>query len=957
MLRQVPEWRLRMKTTNNTMQRIHELREKNTHYWGERIAHEMELCFHLANSIPEAAVYATQLAETVDWLSKEACDSGAITRIAALESEKRLMVFEPLLKQYRILCVAQAHIDMNWMWGFAETVSITLDTFRTVLKLMNEYPEFTYTQSQAAVYRIIEEHEPAMLEEIKQRIKEGRWEVTATHWVEADKNMPSGESLTRHILYTKRYLSELLNIDSADLCIDYEPDTFGHNLNVPEIDTNAGVKYMYHVRGYKEGSLYYYQSPSGARILAYCDPYWYNSDIYPAILVNGLDISLQLGMQTSLKIYGAGNHGGGPTRKDVERLIDMAKWPLAPRIEFSNVKEFFLAAEREVKSIPVETKELNYIFDGCYTSYSRIKAANRIGELRLSQAEMLCAYATTCFGHSYDKWLFESSWRKILFNHFHDILPGAGIQDTREHAMGAFSEVLAAANTKVSQASQAIIARIDISGLLSSGYETNSTSEGAGVGFGIADFGIPNTERGRGRTRIFHVFNTTAYDRAETVRFTLWDWPYGLDNLCILDTNGNAVAHQFICDNDFHKPKKEKRYWWHDFVELLIDVTCPAMGYNTYQLTAKPMNSPLIIPWDPTRPNRPRIMTPTEFVLENDAVRVEFNPNNLNIISFYDKKANKELIDSRKGGAGLRYIEEDPIKDFSAWIVGRHMSDVPAFEHVSSHGIQCGTLSQRLHFSGNVKSSKVNGTISLNNSGLLEYSLYIDWFERSQKEYIPQLAYSIPLAYSCDDFDCDIPYGVINRKPIDMDIPALSFACANDTDDTSGALMLISQTKYGFRCHNNRLLLNLLRSPSWPELYTDIGIHKMSFAIAPFSESSCAKMLQMTQLYNTPLFSASNPCDRSVVQTEPLSGSLLRDVQGCVVMSVKLAEDSDDLVIRFCEPEGNNAKSSIRFALPVKRAQMVDGNEQAVDSPIVITDDVVSFTVDAHKSGALKITL
>lgn len=93
---------------------------------------------------------------------------------------------------------------MNWMWGFQETAAVTVDTFRTVLDLMREYPDFTYAQSQASTYQIIEEYAPEMLEEIRQRIHEGRWEVTATTWVEPDKNMPNGESLARHILYTKR---------------------------------------------------------------------------------------------------------------------------------------------------------------------------------------------------------------------------------------------------------------------------------------------------------------------------------------------------------------------------------------------------------------------------------------------------------------------------------------------------------------------------------------------------------------------------------------------------------------------------------------------------------------------------------------------------------------------------------------------------------------------------------
>jgi alpha-mannosidase len=156
---------------------------------------------------------------------------------------------------------------MNWMWRFDETVAATLDTFRTMLNLMEEYPEFKFSQSQASVYKIVEEFDPDMLEEIKKRIKEGRWEVTASTWVESDKNMPNGESLVRHILYTKRYLSELLGVDPGTLNIDFEPDTFGHNLNVPEILARGGVKYYYHCRGYDGHDIYRWKSPSGSSVI------------------------------------------------------------------------------------------------------------------------------------------------------------------------------------------------------------------------------------------------------------------------------------------------------------------------------------------------------------------------------------------------------------------------------------------------------------------------------------------------------------------------------------------------------------------------------------------------------------------------------------------------------------------------------------------------------------------
>jgi alpha-mannosidase len=227
------------------------------------------------------------------------------------------------------------------MWGWDETVSITLETFRTMLDLMKEYPDYTFSQSQASVYRVVEDHDPAMLDEIRARVKEGRWEVTASTWTETDKNIPSGESQARHILYTKAYLSKLLNIDPDSLDIDFEPDTFGHNANVPEILNKGKVKYYYHCRGYEGHNLYRWTAPSGASILAYREPIWYNAHIEPSMAYYVPEFCNKNGLDTMLKVYGVGDHGGGPTRRDIERIIDMNSWPVFPTIKFGTFKEYF----------------------------------------------------------------------------------------------------------------------------------------------------------------------------------------------------------------------------------------------------------------------------------------------------------------------------------------------------------------------------------------------------------------------------------------------------------------------------------------------------------------------------------------------------------------------------------------------------------------------------------------
>ncbi|NMA08117.1 MAG: alpha-mannosidase, partial [Clostridiales bacterium] len=173
-------------------------------YTNERAVNELRYVYELARLDPALMPLVESAA---DALYKRYLSDGAVTNTALAEMERSLAVLSPICKKLRVLLAGHAHIDMNWMWGYPETAAVTLDTFRTVLSLMREYPDFTFSQSQASVYKIVEEYEPAMLDEIRQRVRESRWELTASTWVETDKNMPDGESLARHILLTKCYLS------------------------------------------------------------------------------------------------------------------------------------------------------------------------------------------------------------------------------------------------------------------------------------------------------------------------------------------------------------------------------------------------------------------------------------------------------------------------------------------------------------------------------------------------------------------------------------------------------------------------------------------------------------------------------------------------------------------------------------------------------------------------------
>ena len=257
-------------------------------------------------------------------ITKRVLSDGGVTRRSVTAFEEALRGLSSTCKAYELVCVGHAHIDMNWMWGFHETVTVTIDTFRTVLDLLERYPLFHFSQSQAAVYRIVERYAPHLVAPIRDRIAEGRWEVTASQWVESDMNLPSGESLARQMLYARRYLIDRYRAPEESFELVFLPDSFGHNANTPEILAAAGVRYLYHCRGAVGPHVSRWEAPSGRSILVYREPRWYNTNVSWNIANFLPRFARETGLRRALCVYGVGDHGGGPTVRDIDRLVDMS---------------------------------------------------------------------------------------------------------------------------------------------------------------------------------------------------------------------------------------------------------------------------------------------------------------------------------------------------------------------------------------------------------------------------------------------------------------------------------------------------------------------------------------------------------------------------------------------------------------------------------------------------------
>ena len=770
----------------NYISRIIDLKKKVSGYWAERIIAQLEYASKLSKVNNKS--FDDLISEAVNILENGFVTSCAVSKELVEKVELKIAELSPCAKKYSLLNVAHAHIDMNWMWDYSETVAITLGTFRTMLDLMKEYPDFTFSQSQASVYQIVEEHAPSMIEEIKKRIHEGRWEVSASTWVEADKNMPNGESHARHILYTKRYLTDLLELSPDDLQLDFEPDTFGHNINVPEILSKGGIKYYYHCRGYEGHNIYKWESPSGRSIIVFRDPMWYNMNIEADAALYVPEFCEKHGMYDVMKVYGVGNHGGGPTRRDIERLIDMDSWTVFPNMRFSTYAEYFEKIEKIKETLPIVRGELNFVFAGCYTTQSRIKMSNRIGEAKLDEAESISSLAGIFTNNTYPLKKYEKAWRKILFNQFHDILPGSGTIETREYAMGEFQKVMACVNTGISDAMSVISSRINTQSLaLPEENISSSRAEGGGVGFEIGKFNIPHPERGTGLNRIINIFNPTQFKRKETAEILIWDWEGEKNRIIVKDSLGKLVGHQILEFN-------EVDFWAHTYIRILINSEVPAYGYTTYVISECDATE-ISTAW----PDWPRLETPDEFILENEYIKAEFDNENMSLKSLVDKVSNLDLI-MKDSSAGFRYIDEDPTKGMTAWVIGRYMTTEMLSNNIRV--IDChadsGYIRQWLKYEQEYKNSKLTVTISLDkDSSVLKYDVECDWQENAViKKSIPHLDFHVPLAIKCESYRYDIPFGSIDRAPLNHDVPVNSWMVGVPTDGDRSLMVSVKSAHF-----------------------------------------------------------------------------------------------------------------------------------------------------------------
>ncbi len=876
---------------------------KGVSYWADRIARQIEfawmLCTHMS-ALPTQPLQDAVLLVSDEWEAQH-----TISKETALRAEKNLEIYKNEAKSFTVDCIGHAHLDMNWMWGFDETVSIVLDTFRTMLELMKEYDDFTFSQSQASTYKIVEEYAPDMLDEIRMRIQENRWEVSASTWTEFDKNMSNGESNVRQYLYTKRYLCDLFDLSPDDLVIDFEPDTFGHHGRVPDILQETGVRYYYHCRGNDGEPIYRWLGKNGNEVLVYREPNWY---LGPTVTLPqdpsaGTIKTLQMdmakeaialyekyGIRRLLQVYGVGDHGGGVTRMDIEGIQDMASWTCYPTIQFSTLKNFFHALEQERSRFPIVEGEQNFIFTGCYTSQSRIKRGNHESEKMLYEAELYTTIASQKGWGDYPADRFRQGWEKVLYNQFHDILPGSCTEDSKEYALGQYQQVFATANTERTRAVRTIAQHIDTAKLITHPVK-GKRAFGAGVGYHIGQYSTAPVGYVEGPERVITFFNALSVPRREVVEAVLWDWEDKDREIVCRDSKGERVPLVVT--------QKDEVYWQHSATKILLPVEIPPMGYSSYIISAAP---------DSLQSDTPdansRVEHGYEFVLENDLVRARFSEDSMDLVSLVHKETGEELLSEP---SGLRYIQEDASEGMTSWHVGRIVSTDKIRLRAVAVKKEKNELRSTLSFTLVGERSKIQVSVSLDEGATtLSWRLDANWLEIGDKMYTPQLSFVLHLVEDNTSYLYDVPFGTLERDAMPLDVPALSWAAA---ELGNSILQLTARGHHAFRCERRSMRLTLLRSSSDPDPYPEYGEHAIQFCLSVLERSSTRKDLICN--------GQARVYDIAQVTHGQHEGSLELDGSFCsiegpvMVSAMKSSEDGDGIILRLYETEGDSGVARI----------------------------------------------
>lgn len=845
-------------------------------------------------------------------------------------AQQALEALKPLLRQGTFHVTGNSHIDAAWLWPWTESVDVVKRTFGTALQLMNEYPDYTYTQSAAQYNAWVADNYPEINEQIKQRIKEGRWEVVGGMWIEPDLNLPDGESTARSLLIGKRWYQQNYGVDVR---IGWNPDSFGYNWQLPQIYKKSGVDYFvtqkmaWNDTNKLPLKLFWWESPDGSKVLTYFPHDYANDNLNPVRLSADLKQAREYapGMTEMMDLYGIGDHGGGPTRAILDEGVHWSAGDkVVPNMKFGTAQSYFSSVETKIApnsttwnyasiakgyhtpdpvtdqiAIPTWNDELYLEYHrGVYTTQAGLKRNLREAPEWTLNAEKVASLAWLD-GDSYPNNRLTDAWKKITFNDFHDLAAGSGIGVIYKDAQKDFDFVHLETNAISTRALDTLKSRVNTNGA-----------------------GVPVL-----------VFNPLAWERSGLVTMKV-QLPEPAETVSVLDAENRVLPSQ-VLSSDAQT---------HSF-RLLVDVrNAPSLGYEVLH----------VVPGE--RPFTSALQA-SGLTLENAALRVTVDKTTGCITSLFDKKTGFESLAAGSCGNELQLFHDLP-KDYDAWNIDPGTLDKPPVKLDTADSVELvehGPLRASIRVTHHTQDSKFSQDIILTEgSDEVVVRNDVDWHETHQL-----LKVAFPLAASSAKATYEIPYGTIERpttrnnswEQARFEVPAQRWA---DLGDGQHGFSLINDSKYGYDARDNVLRLTLLRSPTWPDPNADRGRQRFSYALYPH-RGDWKQALSVRHGFEFNYRLSATQVDRHAGEMAARHSFVSVEPENVVMTAMKKAEDSNALVFHLYEWAGKSG--NIEISLPPGATAATETNlmEQPQGSTLSVTGDKVTVPVHPYEIVAVRV--
>lgn len=752
----------------------------------------------------------------------------------------------------KVHLIGNSHLDPVWLWRWQEGFSEIVATFRSALDRMNDYPDFKFTSACAVYYQWIEKLAPEMFAEIQQRVKEGRWNIVGGWFLQPDCNMPCGESFARHALISQHYFKEKFGIMAKT---GYNVDSFGHNAMLPQILKKSGMDNYVFMRPMPNeynlpDDLFYWESADGSRVLAHRIPLAYNIDMPRIDMINQINEMAQKINRDYLAFYGVGNHGGGPTIALIDKINTMNEGNLV----YSDVNTFFETVD--TSKLETVKNELQHHARGCYSSCTYTKANNRRCENNLLSAEKISVMACRLANAEYPSKKLDKAWKNTLFNQFHDILAGCTIKKAYEDAGYLYGETMSITEQIMQMSMQKIARCID-------------TLQGET---------LPSTKDPKHwKTWQHEVLG------APIVVFNPHAWPVTMPVQInehvtkVIDYNGNEVPFQKVRGGHTNCA---------DLYDSAFTATVPAMGYAVYRVFVEKQSETEF----------KKKMNVSENVLENEYICVKFSEKTGDIASVYDKKQNQYIINNDCRAILLDETACDNWahdKEYLGEECG--VFEKPAFKVIEDGNVRS-TLRSVTYFGDSVLTRDYTITPD---SGVITVKTKVNFNEKHRA-----LKFTFPI--EGDKVTAKIPYGTITRESNAGEEPCGSWIASN-------GVAVANDSKHGYDTLNGEMRLTILRSAIYADHYgwrdehceyMEQGTHEFTYSVFPYVSAADAE--RRAQELNFPL--------RYVVDSFH-NGDLPEvmscfdcDNDGIVVTAIKKSINSDGIVVRLTEMNGENSK-------------------------------------------------